>query len=98
MGREHRAWTLAVLGDRLGCFPATVSHLERRSRVVDLDLVHRASCEVGVPRHVLVSSLDVVSFGEAAVGDEGCGDADEGEEVLRFAFVASVEASAAAQP
>ncbi|MFJ3694681.1 helix-turn-helix domain-containing protein [Streptomyces sp. NPDC090052] len=57
LGREHRAWTLAVLGDRLGCSPATVSRLERRARVVDLALVHRAAEEVGVPLHVLVSSL-----------------------------------------
>ncbi|MDV7214877.1 helix-turn-helix domain-containing protein [Streptomyces prunicolor] len=57
LGREHRAWTLAALGDRLGCSPATVSRLERSTRVVDLTLVHRAALEVGVPRHVLVSSL-----------------------------------------
>lgn len=57
LGREHRAWTLAVLGGRIGCSPATVSRLERSVRVVDLTLVHRAAAEVGVPRHVLVASL-----------------------------------------
>jgi transcriptional regulator with XRE-family HTH domain len=57
LGREHRSWTLAALGDRLGCSPATVSRLERRSRVVDLTLIHRAAEAVGVPRHILVSSL-----------------------------------------
>lgn len=57
LGREHRAWTLAALGDRLGCSSATVSRLERRSRIVDLTLVHRAALEVGVPRHILVTSL-----------------------------------------
>ncbi|MEU7044190.1 helix-turn-helix transcriptional regulator [Streptomyces varsoviensis] len=57
LGREHRAWTLAALGRRLGCSAATVSRLERRSRVVDLALVHRAAFEVGVPRHILVVSL-----------------------------------------
>ncbi|MEV0263161.1 helix-turn-helix transcriptional regulator [Streptomyces sp. NPDC050617] len=57
LGREHRAWTLAALGGRLGCSPATVSRLERRSRIVDLALVHRAALEVGVPRHILVTSL-----------------------------------------
>ncbi|MER8066731.1 helix-turn-helix transcriptional regulator [Streptomyces sp. NPDC094034] len=57
LGREHRAWTLAVLGDRLGCSPATISRLERRNRVVDLALVHRAALEVGVPRNILASSL-----------------------------------------
>ncbi|MGI5405099.1 helix-turn-helix domain-containing protein [Streptomyces sp. CA-135486] len=57
LGREHRAWTLAALGDRLGCSAATVSRLERRTRIVDLALVHRAALEVGMPRHVLVTSL-----------------------------------------
>ncbi|WP_328349194.1 helix-turn-helix domain-containing protein [Streptomyces sp. NBC_00445] len=57
LGRQHRAWTLAVLGDRIGCSPATVSRLERRTRIVDLTLVHRAALEVGVPRHVLTTSL-----------------------------------------
>ncbi|MFI2437142.1 helix-turn-helix domain-containing protein [Streptomyces sp. NPDC018693] len=57
LGRQHRAWTLAALGDRIGCSPATVSRLERRTRIVDLALVHRAAHEVGVPRHVLVTSL-----------------------------------------
>ncbi|MEV7471311.1 helix-turn-helix transcriptional regulator [Streptomyces kronopolitis] len=57
LGREHRAWTLSALGDRLGCSAATVSRLERRSRSVDLTLVHRAALEVGVPRHILVMSL-----------------------------------------
>jgi hypothetical protein len=32
------------------------------------------------------------------VADEGGGDADEGQEVLGFAFVAAVEAAADAQP
>ncbi|MEU0726205.1 helix-turn-helix transcriptional regulator [Streptomyces sp. NPDC006140] len=35
LGREHRSWTLAALGDRIGCSPATVSRLERRTRIVD---------------------------------------------------------------
>ncbi|MGW6239479.1 helix-turn-helix domain-containing protein [Streptomyces sp. NPDC055094] len=57
LGREHRAWTLAALGTRLGCSSATVSRLERSRRVVDLALVHRAALEVGVPRNILASSL-----------------------------------------
>lgn len=40
----------------------------------------------------------MISFGEAAVADEGGGDADEGEEVLGVAFVASVEAAEAVEP
>ncbi|MFY4721542.1 helix-turn-helix domain-containing protein [Streptomyces sp. LaBMicrA B280] len=57
MGRQHRAWTLAALADRIGCSPATVSRLERRTRIADLALLHRAAQEVGVPRHILMTSL-----------------------------------------
>ncbi|NNN37745.1 helix-turn-helix transcriptional regulator [Streptomyces sp. S3(2020)] len=57
LGREHRSWSLAALGDRLGCSASTVSRLERRSRVFDLTLVHRAAREVGIPLPILVSSL-----------------------------------------
>lgn len=39
-----------------------------------------------------------MSFGEAAVTDEGCGYADEGEKVVSFAFVAAVEPTAAGEP
>ncbi|GGQ97198.1 hypothetical protein GCM10010267_69160 [Streptomyces griseorubens] len=42
--------------------------------------------------------LDVVSLGESAMGDEGCGYADEGEEVFGLAFVAAVQTAAAGQP
>ncbi|MEU7562304.1 helix-turn-helix domain-containing protein [Streptomyces eurythermus] len=58
LGREHRAWTLADLGGRLGCSPATVSRLERSARVADLALVHRAALEVGIPRHVFGAAED----------------------------------------
>ncbi|MDX2540172.1 hypothetical protein, partial [Streptomyces scabiei] len=34
-------------------------------------------------------ALEVISFGESAVADEGAGDAGEGEEVVGLAFVAS---------
>jgi transcriptional regulator with XRE-family HTH domain len=57
IGRQRHAWTLAVLADRIGCSPATVSRLERRTRIADLALVHRAAREVGVPGHVLMTSL-----------------------------------------
>ncbi|MGW2103810.1 helix-turn-helix domain-containing protein [Streptomyces olivaceoviridis] len=57
LGREHQSWTLAELGERIGCSAATLSRLERRARVVDLGLVHLAAAEVGVPRHVLMTSL-----------------------------------------
>ncbi|WP_217246980.1 helix-turn-helix domain-containing protein [Streptomyces sp. AC602_WCS936] len=57
LGREHRSWTLADLGERIGCSAATLSRLERRARVIDLGLVHLAAAEVGVPRHILMTSL-----------------------------------------
>lgn len=47
-------------------------------------------------RQQVVHVLQVISFGESAIADEGVGDAGEGQEVAGFAFVASVEASAAA--
>jgi hypothetical protein len=43
-------------------------------------------------------SLDVISIGESAVADEGAGNAREGEEVLGFALVASMESAAAGEP
>ncbi|MGW9460131.1 hypothetical protein ACWG5N_29710, partial [Streptomyces globisporus] len=36
----------------------------------------------------LAADLEVISFGEPAVADEGAGDAGEGEEVVGLAFVA----------
>ncbi|WP_328923088.1 helix-turn-helix transcriptional regulator [Streptomyces griseoaurantiacus] len=57
LGREHRSWTQTDLGERIGCSAATVSRLERRSRVADLALVHLAAAEVGVPRPILMTSL-----------------------------------------
>jgi len=44
------------------------------------------------------AELEVISFGESAVADEGAGDAGEGEKVLGLAFVAAVESSAAGEP
>ncbi|MFC7993963.1 multiprotein-bridging factor 1 family protein [Streptomyces pilosus] len=57
LGREHRGWTLAALGRRLGCSPATVSRLERRTRIADLTLANQAALEVGMPLHILMTSL-----------------------------------------
>ncbi|MGW1220881.1 helix-turn-helix domain-containing protein [Streptomyces californicus] len=57
LGREYRGWTLAELGEHLGCSAATVSRMERRAHVTDLTLIHRAASTVGIPRHILVSSL-----------------------------------------
>ena len=44
------------------------------------------------------SDLEVISFGESAVADEGAGDAGEGQEVVGFALVAAVQASASGEP
>jgi len=49
-------------------------------------------------RHPAQTSQDATSFGDAAVAYEGCRDGCESEEVLGFAFVAAVEASASRQP
>lgn len=48
--------------------------------------------------HPGVSALDTVLFGEAAAADEGCGYADEGEEVFGLALATSVQAAAACEP
>jgi hypothetical protein len=40
----------------------------------------------------------VISFGEPAVADEGAGEAREGEEVLGFALVATMETTASSEP
>lgn len=42
--------------------------------------------------------FEVISFGEAAIADEGASDGGEGEEVFGFAFVAAVESAAAGEP
>ncbi|WP_081539683.1 helix-turn-helix transcriptional regulator [Kitasatospora setae] len=57
LGRQHRDWTLEALERRLGVSPSTVSRLERANRIVDLALLRQAAIEVGMPRHVLVTSL-----------------------------------------
>lgn len=83
LGREHRAWTLAALGDRLGCSPATVSRLERRTRVIDLALVHRAALEVGVPPHILVTSLAPLPATAAAATRVTASPRDAEEDPMR---------------
>ncbi|MGW4381010.1 helix-turn-helix domain-containing protein [Kitasatospora sp. NPDC004531] len=57
LGRQHHDWTLEALARRLGVSPSTVSRLERASRIVDLTLLRQAAVEVGMPHHVLVTSL-----------------------------------------
>jgi len=42
--------------------------------------------------------LDVISFGESAVADEGAGDAGEGQEVFGFPLVAAVQSAASGEP
>ncbi|MFE1522307.1 hypothetical protein ACFW9I_37080, partial [[Kitasatospora] papulosa] len=50
--------------------------LPRRNKANDLSTTQRQD-----------NTLEVISFGESAVADEGAGDAGEGEEVVGFAFV-----------
>jgi len=42
--------------------------------------------------------LEAISFGQVAAADQRGGDADEGREVLGFAFVAAVQAAEAVEP
>ncbi len=44
------------------------------------------------------SKVPPVRTDESALADQGCGDADEGEEVFGLAFVAAAESAAADQP
>lgn len=44
------------------------------------------------------AGLEVISFGESAVADEGAGDAGEGQEVLGLALVAAVQSAASSEP
>jgi hypothetical protein len=44
------------------------------------------------------SSLDVISFGESSVADEGASDAGEGQEVFGLALVAAVQSAASGEP
>ncbi|MFJ9396967.1 multiprotein-bridging factor 1 family protein [Streptomyces californicus] len=78
LGREYRGWTLAELGEHLGCSAATVSRMERRAHVTDLTLIHRAASTVGIPRHILVSSLaPPAPSGPAATGVSASPHAEE---------------------
>ncbi|NJP99029.1 helix-turn-helix domain-containing protein [Streptomyces zingiberis] len=98
LGRRHRAWTLAVLGGRIGCSAATVSRLERRTRIVDLALVHRAAHEVGVARPILVMSLappPATGLVATTVTASPC-DAEEGPMRRRTLFTATAAAGPAA--
>jgi hypothetical protein len=69
-----------------------------QSRIVRSTLPLAGSEPSGLNATDVTASLDVVSFGELAVADEGGGDAGEGEEVFGFAFVAAVESAADAEP
>jgi len=51
-----------------------------------------------ISRSTVFLSLEVVSFGESSVADEGAGDAGEGQEVFGFALVAAVQSAASGEP
>ncbi|MGW3651698.1 helix-turn-helix transcriptional regulator [Streptomyces sp. NPDC000878] len=80
MGRVQRGWRQADLGGRLGCSAATVSRLETRGRVADLDLLRQAARTVGMPSHVLTEALGITGTGVLATtrvaADTQC-DAEE---------------------
>ena len=44
-------------------------------------LIHRAHAESGWFLYAPACAVEVISFGESAVADEGAGDAGEGQEV-----------------
>ena len=68
-------------------------------KLLDADGLLLALRQAAEPeRYAPALGLDVVSFGESAVADEGDGDADEREEVVGFAFVAAVESAVPVQP
>lgn len=83
LGRRHLDWTLSELGARLGCSAATVSRLERRTQVTDLTLVHRAAREVGVPQHILVTSLSPPSSAAPAATRVAASPRDAEEDRMR---------------
>ncbi len=60
------------------------------------DVEQTARLQLG--KELIRFDLDVISFGESSVPDEGAGDAGEGQEVFGFAFVAAVEAATASEP
>ncbi|MFI5682319.1 helix-turn-helix domain-containing protein [Streptomyces sp. NPDC051636] len=43
LGRRHRRWRQADLGDRIGCSASTVSRLEASRRVTDMELLRAAA-------------------------------------------------------
>ncbi|PZT68299.1 hypothetical protein DN402_08675 [Streptomyces sp. SW4] len=49
LGRRHRRWRHADLGDPIGCSASTVSRLEASRRVTDMELLRAAAAAVGVP-------------------------------------------------
>ncbi|MDQ0934964.1 transposase [Streptomyces turgidiscabies] len=63
-------------------YPAKKARVEHLYAIADGEVIPEAD----EPEVV----LDVISFGESAVADEGAGDAGEGQEVLGFALVAAV--------
>jgi hypothetical protein len=60
--------------------------------------LNRALAAARAPVERGVARLDVISFGESAVADEGAGDAGERQEMLGFAFVAAVQSATSGEP
>lgn len=85
-GSHLRSWSADVRSRPLLCVGAVTQ--------LDTQLARLPMCGIGA-RQLSSPGLEVVSFGESSVADEGAGDAGEGEEVVGFAFVASVGPAAA---
>ncbi|CAM5526609.1 MULTISPECIES: helix-turn-helix domain-containing protein [Streptomyces] len=97
LGRHHRGWTLAVLGEQLGCSVATVSRLERAARVGDLALVRRAAQVVGVPSFLLATSLGLAAVSPAVATTVAAGPrAAEEDPMRRRTLLATATAGPAA--
>jgi transcriptional regulator with XRE-family HTH domain len=96
LARLRRGWTLADLGGRIGCSAATVSRLERSTRIADLDLVHRAAVAAGVPRPVLMTSLAPPPEGTAATTIVTASPRDAEEDSMRRRTLLTATAAAGA--
>ncbi|MEU7260972.1 helix-turn-helix transcriptional regulator [Streptomyces rimosus] len=97
MGRHHRGWTLADLGERLGCSVATVSRLERAGRIGDLVLTRRAAQMVGVPSSLLATSLGLAAASPTAATTVAAGPrAAEEDPMRRRTLLATAAAGPAA--
>ncbi|MFC7918381.1 hypothetical protein, partial [Streptomyces sp. NPDC057386] len=83
-------------GDRVLLTKRSGPHVELRGVAIGLDVDRPDEFQgqhfwvtplTGALARLAQESLDVVSVGESAVADEGCGYADEGQEVFGLSLV-----------